>query len=196
MRRERRNLWMTLGTACNRWTTLRDGPACGQRFLESGMNDSPPLRLAQCNLILARSNRLVSQDRPTRGGKAQTSASRWAFPLWPDGGRKDSKVTRFVEMEWATRVAVDRPPRTVLTDESADLARQASTHAAITHRNGKLRSRLVLDQHVEQSTHGHLSDDVSGTAPASVGAASRPGRKFPQRRLPSQNGWRVCRVRI
>ena len=63
----------------------------------------------------------VGVTTPTdQGGKAQISASRWAFPLCPDGGRKDSKVTRFVEMEWATRVAVDRPPRTVLTDESAE----------------------------------------------------------------------------
>ena len=46
------------------------------------------------------------QDPPSSRGKAQISASRRAFPLRPDGGRKDCKVTRVVEMEWASRVSV------------------------------------------------------------------------------------------
>ncbi len=62
----------------------------------------------QCNLILIQNNRLVRQDRPTTAGQRQISASRWAFPLRPDGGRKDCKVSRVVEMEWASRVTVTR----------------------------------------------------------------------------------------
>jgi hypothetical protein len=69
MRRGRRNLWMTLGTACNGGQRFEAVRLVDNAFLESGMNDSPPLRLAQCNLILARSNRLVSQHRPTRAEK-------------------------------------------------------------------------------------------------------------------------------
>ena len=71
-------------------------------------------------------------DRP-RLDSVKISASRWAFPLRPDGGRKDCKVSRVVEMEWASRVTVTGPSRAVLIDESVDLARHASTHAAITH---------------------------------------------------------------
>jgi hypothetical protein len=39
--------------------------------------------------------------------------------------------------------------------------------------DGKLRSRLALDQHVEKMHAWSLGSDVPGTAPASVGAASR-----------------------
>src|SRR5215207_968275 len=51
----------------------------------------------------------VGVTRPIdRAKKRKVSACRWAFPLCPDGGRKDSKVTRVVEMEWASRVAVGK----------------------------------------------------------------------------------------
>src|SRR5215217_3894549 len=55
------------------------------------------------NLILLLSNRLArrGQFRPTAA--AQISPSCAAFPLRPDGGRKDSKGSRVVEKECASR---------------------------------------------------------------------------------------------
>ena len=123
MRRGRRNLWMTLPASSGLWTT---------RFWRAA-NDSPSEETLASNLILIQNNRLVAQDRPTKAGQRQISAGRWPFPLRPDGGRKDFKVSRVVEMEWASRVTVTRTVARSLDRRTVDLARQASTHAAITH---------------------------------------------------------------
>jgi hypothetical protein len=61
----------------------------------------------------------------------------------------------------------------VLTDESANLARHSSTHAAITHPRRVVAIQVYLGQHVEKMHAWSLGSDVPGTAPASVGAASR-----------------------
>jgi hypothetical protein len=50
-------------------------------------------------LILFESNRLARLRHQIN----EISADRWAFPTRPDGGRKDSKVSRVVEMECASR---------------------------------------------------------------------------------------------
>jgi hypothetical protein len=86
---------------------------------------------------LVDSNRLARHGHQTEASATRFSPRRWAFPLRPDGGRKDCKVTRVVEMECALGALPGDGPRrlshVVLTDESVNLARHPSTHAAITH---------------------------------------------------------------
>ena len=94
-------------------------------------------------------------DRP-RLDSVKISASRWAFPLRPDGGRKDCKVSRVVEMEWASRVTVTRTVARSLDRRTVDLARQASTHAAITHPKREVAIQAGPGPTLKHSTHGHL----------------------------------------
>jgi len=88
-----RNLWTTLRATLHLWTRARRKAAWNQSFRRS----------TSANLILLLSNRLArrGQFRPTAA--AQISPSCAAFPLRPDGGRKDSKGSRVVEKECASR---------------------------------------------------------------------------------------------
>jgi hypothetical protein len=100
-------------------------------------NRPRPRKIEHCNLILWIATGWHVVGIKPNAPATRFSAGQWAFPLRPDGGRKDCKVTRVVEMECASRSFPGDCPRrlsrVVLTDESVNLARHPSTHAAITH---------------------------------------------------------------
>ena len=101
------------------------------------------------------------------------SACRRAFPLRPDRGRKDCKVTRVVEMEWASRVTVRQAVARSL-DRRVGEPRTASKHPRGDHpsQTGSCDPGLTWANTLKKHAWS-LAPDVPGTAPASVGAASR-----------------------
>src|SRR4029450_12201536 len=92
------------------------------------------------------------------------------------GVERTAKVTRVVEMEWASRVTVAQ------TDAPSPDRRIGEPSTSSKHPRGDHPSRTGSCVPGWSWTHTltkhawSLANDVAGTAPASVGAASRPHR--------------------
>jgi hypothetical protein len=85
---------------------VREGRSFAPRICGSvrqGLGRRQPRKGQARQFDLVGSNRLARHGDQTDHVTLQISAGRWAFPLRPDGGRKDCKVSRVVEMECASR---------------------------------------------------------------------------------------------
>jgi hypothetical protein len=77
--------------------------ACDRKRTRGASAGVSPEKGKYLQFDLAGSNRLARHGHQTNRITFEISACRWAFPSRPDGGRKDCKVSRVVEMECASR---------------------------------------------------------------------------------------------
>lgn len=135
-------------------------------------------------MILVQSNRLVDEGRPIYARRCQISACRRAFPLRPDRGRKDCKVTPSRRDGVGSKVTVRQIVARSL-DRRVGEPRTASKHPRGDHpsQTGSCDPGSTWANTLNKHAWS-LAPDVPGTAPASVGAASR------LRSAPNRQRWR------